>query len=236
MLIKLSEIRQFNTKSSLGVKIIHLFVVIFLGLIAGFLAKYLDLLPQKAWNPVLIQFFSGLSGIGSMFSIWAFTTTLVAVYSRNPLFAGIHSFIYLFSMNIAYYIYQIELYGVSYQRQFVFWSIIACFSLFFGAILWYAKGNGLLAAFLTAIPISVVLCEAALVLPEVCRLISKGIFYNLISYIIVFVFCIAEIIILLFLLQKGIKQKLYVIAFSGFLGIVVFVLYRIFVYMRMFIY
>jgi len=126
-------------------RLVRVLFVFMLGALLGFLAKSTD---------------GSVAGlIGTYFGFWIAVTTIITVRSRSPKAAALHSFVFLFAMLLAYYIYSMVLFGFFPMYYFIAWGSIALLSPIGGYVVWYAKGNGWRAAFCAALPISLLLVE-----------------------------------------------------------------------------
>ncbi|KON90154.1 hypothetical protein AF332_00405 [Sporosarcina globispora] len=115
------------------------------GTLLGFLAKYTD--------------GSVLGLIGSGLGFWIAAATLLAVWSRSPLAAVLHVFVFFAAMLSAYYLYSMVLFGFFPKSQFIYWGGIALLSPVCGYAVWFARGEGWPAAFCAAMPISLLIGE-----------------------------------------------------------------------------
>ena len=116
-----------------------------LGVLLGFLAKYTD--------------GTDIGLIGSYLGFWILTTTIIGVWSRSPGAASLHSFIFLASMLITYYLYSTMLFGFFPKQYFIAWGSIALLSPIGGYVVWHARGNGWFAAFCASLPIGILFAE-----------------------------------------------------------------------------
>jgi hypothetical protein len=126
-------------------RLVRVLFVFMLGALLGFLAKFTD-------GTVV-----GL--IGTYLGFWIVVTTIVAVRSRSPKAAALHTFIFLMAMILVYYFYSMELFGFFPKDYFIAWGGFALLSPVGGYAVWFAKGNGWIAALCAALPISVLLVE-----------------------------------------------------------------------------
>ncbi|MDR3242573.1 MAG: hypothetical protein LBT34_01415 [Clostridiales Family XIII bacterium] len=190
---KLNQIRQASDENiTSSSKALHLLFIILMGCLAGFLAKYFDILQfERVWGIYTGKVFEGLGLLGTIFSVWVFTATLIAVYSQNPISAGVHAFCYLFFLNVTYFIYAAKHYHSSYMRQFIFWTVFAVFAVLLGAVIWYARGGKLISNILAAMPIAFFLAEAARAFLHILKAIQENrIIYGAVPYSVIVVFCI----------------------------------------------
>ncbi|MEH7352953.1 DUF6518 family protein [Neobacillus drentensis] len=143
---KLVYIRAKSEKvPPLQQRLVRVLFVFMLGALLGFLAKYTDGLVV------------GL--IGTYLGFWITVTTIIAVRSRSPKAAALHAFVFLIAMLLVYYIYSMLLFGFFPKYYFIAWGSIALISPIGGYAVWYAKGNGWIAALCAAFPISLLLVE-----------------------------------------------------------------------------
>lgn len=147
MLIKGPEYVRTENKEQWALKRkMGMVLAIFLaGALLGLLAKYTD-------GTIL-----GL--IGSGLGFWIAAASLLAAWSRTPKAAGLHVLVFFIAMLSAYYLYSMILFGFFPKSQFIFWGGIALFSPICGYAVWFARGEGWLAAFCAAMPISLLIGE-----------------------------------------------------------------------------
>ncbi len=127
-------------------KILRLSAIFLLGVVLGFLAKYLDNVPI-------------IGEIGTYLGFWVFTATLIAAWSRSPKAAASHVFAFFVAMLIAYYLYSMRLFGFFPKYYFIAWGAIALVSPICAYIAWYARGVGWIAGFCASLPIALLLLE-----------------------------------------------------------------------------
>jgi hypothetical protein len=190
-----------NTRSNevsnptLKQKILKVVFVGLLGALMGFLAKFFD--------------GSGLGLIGSGLGIWILMTTLLIVWSHSPRLAALHSFVFLTSMLIFYYIYSMILFGFFPKSQFIFWGSIALLSPFGGYMVWHSRRIGWLAGLCAALPISLLIGE------------GYSFYY---AFSVTKGFAILSAILLLIILPQNQGQRLRVLLLAAF---ILFVLERL---------
>ncbi|MFJ5716727.1 DUF6518 family protein [Neobacillus sp. NPDC093127] len=126
-------------------RLVRVLFVFMLGALLGFLAKFTD-------GTVVGQ-------MGTYLGFWIVVTSIIAVRSRSPKAAALHTFIFLLAMLLVYYFYSMVLFGFFPMNHFIAWGGIALLSPVGGYAVWYAKGNGWIAALCAALPISVLLVE-----------------------------------------------------------------------------
>ncbi len=173
----LNNIRPRNvTMLSIQQKLLHSFLVLLVGAALGFLAKYLD---------------GSIVGlIGTELVFWILVTTIIAAWSCSPKLAALHVLIFLVAMLTVYYIYSMVLFGFFLKYYFISWGSIALFSPIWGFFIWYARGNGWIAALCAAFPISFLLIDGwfffrTLTIPLYHMSIPTG--FTLLSGILLFI-------------------------------------------------
>ena len=195
---KLNEIRKKpDNELPPKQKLIRLLLVIIVGLVLGFLAKYADTVPDNV--------IPGMQDIGTYFGLWILAITVLAAWSRSPGAASIHSLFFLLAMVAAYYIYSMILFGFFSKSYFLIWSLIALLSPIGAFIVWYARGNGWIAAFCTAIPISALLVE------------GFSFLYVLPLHAVQFYFDLFAAVVLFVILPKNNIQRFHALPFVAFL-------------------
>lgn len=186
-----------------------------LGIILGFTAKILD-------SPIMPSIPSILGLIASHWGIWIFICTLLAAYSNTSKLAAIRVFTFLISMLFSYYIYTVSFLGIFPIKYILFWCIMALLSIVPGYIIWFSRGDSLIANVIIALPISIIALEGYMIYVSTVNfyekyrgyenvLVSKGDYWFMVSTEI---FYSLLILIILFLISKRKKQWLYIIPFS----------------------
>jgi len=147
MNISLSRIRaKPDIQISIQRKVIQAIFSLFLGAFLGFLAKYLDTVPNAG-------------AIGTSLGVWILIATLLAAWSRSPRAAALHVFIFFAAMLSVYYLYTMVLFGFFPKYYFFAWGGIALLSPLGAYIVWYARGSGWAAALCASLPIGLLLVE-----------------------------------------------------------------------------
>lgn len=143
---KLSRVRTKSDKvPTLQQKLIRVLFVFMLGAFLGLLAKYTD--------------GSVVGLIGTHLGFWILVTIILVAWSRSPEAAALHAFVFLVAMLIVYYVYSMVLFGFFPKYYFIAWGSIALLSPIGGYAVWFARGNGWIAALCAAFPISLLLVE-----------------------------------------------------------------------------
>ena len=132
--------------------------VILLGFLLGILQKWIDGTGGNNLPLILQQL-----DIGNYFgrlAIWILLGTIISVYSESPLRAAINTFIFFISMLAGYYLYCNYVLGFLPRTYMMMWMVIAFASFFMAYICWYAKGEGIIAIFISSIIMGVLLAQA----------------------------------------------------------------------------
>jgi hypothetical protein len=131
---------MLNTEQK-AIRIILFFV---LGILSGFLAKYIDTIPS---NGIIGSLINIISNISSRIGIWVFIATIIAAWSRTPKAGAIHVFAFFVGMLLAYYIseegkryvFLHELAHFERKDILINWIIMLVQILhWFNPIVWYA--------------------------------------------------------------------------------------------------
>lgn len=155
---KLNKIRaEADTIITINQRLLRILFVFVFGLALGFFAKYTDTMPSNGINGT--WFLSIIGDIGTYLGIWVFISTILAACSRSSKVAAIHVFVFFVGMLISYYTYSGVLFGFFPKHYFLAWGIVALVSPIYAYIVWYSRGNGWIAAFCAAIPISILFLE-----------------------------------------------------------------------------
>ena len=132
--------------------------IILLGFVLGVLQKWMDGTGSSAVPTILQQL-----DIGNYFgrlAIWILLATVISVYSESPLRAAINTFFFFISMLAGYYLYCNYILGFLPRTYMMMWIVIAFASFFLAYVCWYAKGEGIIAIFISSIIIGVLLAQA----------------------------------------------------------------------------
>ena len=160
MIIKalFKQIRKPNKNVSLNRQIVITLGIILLGFFLGVLQKWIDGTGGSNLPLILQQL-----DIGNYFgrlAIWILLGTIISVYSESPLRAAINTFIFFISMLAGYYLYCNYILGFLPKTYMIMWIVIAFASFFMAYICWYAKGEGIIATFISSIIMGVLLAQA----------------------------------------------------------------------------
>ena len=152
------QIRKPSKTVSFKRQIVITLGVIMLGFFLGILQKWIDGTGGSNLPLILQQL-----DIGNYFgrlAIWILLGTIISVYSESPLRAAINTFIFFISMLAGYYLYCNYVLGFLPRTYMIMWMVIAFASFFMAYICWYAKGEGIIAIFISSIIMGVLLAQA----------------------------------------------------------------------------
>lgn len=157
----LDEIREPIKRTKLSKDIINTLIIILSGFVLGIMQKWLD---GSAYNelPIIFQKMDIVNYFGRL-GIWMLLGTLISVYSRSPLRAGINVFLFLLSMITGYYLYSNYVLGFLPKLYMMIWIGIAFFSFFIAYICWYAKGEGIISILISSVILGVLFSQAVLI-------------------------------------------------------------------------
>ena len=154
----LEKIRKPRTDIPLNKQIAETIGIILFGLVLGVLQKWIDGTAANALPVVMQQL-----DIGNYFgrlAIWILLATIISVYAKSPLRAAINTFFFFISMLAGYYLYCNYILGFLPKTYMMIWIVIS-FAIFFMAyICWYAKGEGIIAIFISSMIMGVLLAQA----------------------------------------------------------------------------
>jgi hypothetical protein len=205
MLRTLIKSFKMMDKSKLTAKqiTIHLSACFIFGILLGVIAKFSDTVPS---NGDIGMFFSFISDITTNLGIWVVMATLIAVWSRSPIYASLKVLTFFLGMLLAYYVYSQVLFGFFPTYYFIRWGIIALVSPIAAYTVWFSRGEGWRAAICAALPIGL--------------LFAQGYpFFYLFS--IVFGFDLFLAILLLVILTKSKVQYLKVVPMSMLIFLII---------------
>ena len=132
--------------------------VILFGFGLGIFQKWIDGTASSTFPNILQQL-----DIGNYFgrlAIWILLATIISVYSESPLRAAINTFFFFISMLAGYYLYCNFILGFLPRIYMMMWIVIAFASFFMAYICWYAKGEGIIAIFISSMIMGVLLAQA----------------------------------------------------------------------------
>ena len=152
------QIRKPSKKVSLNRQIVITLWISLLGFFVGAVQKWIDGTGSSVLPMILQQL-----DIGNYFgrlAIWVLLATIISVYSESPLRAAINTFFFFISMLAGYYLYCNYILGFLPRTYMIMWIVIAFASFFMAYICWYAKGEGIIAIFISSMIMGVLLAQA----------------------------------------------------------------------------
>lgn len=207
-------------------KIANYLLIIALGACMGYLAEYLD---YHFW---MGDFISGLIHIFNGLSIWIFTATLIAYFSRGPLAAGIHTFSFFLVMCVAYFVPKTGHYGYPIGGQLLFWCAIALFAVIAAVLIWYSRVGKWRGAVVKALPPAAVIGELGYMIVSLIRQsFGDSVPCSPLKYILFpdrllqLGFLLAFAVIMIILLPKGARERLQAGLMSIGFGIAISILF-----------
>ena len=154
----LEQIRKPSKNVSLNRQIVITLGIILLGSLLGVFQKWIDGTGSSILPMILQQL-----DIGNYFgrlAIWILLATVISVYSESPLRAATNTFFFFISMLAGYYLYCYYILGFLPRTYMMMWIVIAFASFFIAYICWYAKGEGIIAIFISSMIMGVLLAQA----------------------------------------------------------------------------
>lgn len=152
------QIRKPNKNVSPNRQIVITLGIILSGFLLGVLQKWIDGTAASTLPMILQQL-----DIGNYFgrlAIWILLGTIISMYSESPLRAAINTFFFFLSMLAGYYIYCNYVLGFLPRTYMMMWIVIAFASFVMAYICWYAKGEGIVAIFISSMIIGVLFAQA----------------------------------------------------------------------------
>ena len=154
----LEKIRKPRTDIPLNKQIAETIGIILFGFVLGVLQKWIDGTAANALPVVMQQL-----DIGNYFgrlAIWILLVTIISVYAKSPLRAAINTFFLFISMLAGYYLYCNYILGFLPKTYMMIWIVISFATFFMAYICWYAKGEGIIAIFISSMIMGVLLAQA----------------------------------------------------------------------------
>lgn len=152
------KIRKPRKNIPLNRQLVITLGIILFGFVLGVLQKWIDGTGSSTL-PVILQHLD----IGNYFgrlAIWILLGTIISMYSESPMRAAINTFFFFISLLAGYYLYCNYILGFLPRTYMMMWIVIAFASFFMAYICWYAKGEGIIAIFISSIIIGVLLAQA----------------------------------------------------------------------------
>ena len=152
------KIRKPRKNIPLNRQVVITLGIILFGFVIGILQKWMDGTASNAF-PLIIQQLD-ISNYFGRLAIWILLATIISVYAKSPLRAAINTFFFFISMLAGYYLYCNYILGFLPRTYMMMWIVIAFVSFFMAYICWYAKGEGIIAIFISSMIMGVLLAQA----------------------------------------------------------------------------
>ena len=150
--LRMTNRPKFTTKQ----RTIHVSICFIFGVLLGVIAKFSDTVSAIG---VIGTFFRIISDITTNIGLWVVLATLIAVWSKSAIFAGLKVMAFFIGMLLAYYVYSQVLFGFFPTYYFFRWGLIALVSPLAAYLVWFSRGNGWKPAFCAALPIGLLLAQ-----------------------------------------------------------------------------
>ena len=154
----LEQTRKPHGNTALSIQIAETAGIILFGFTLGILQKRMDCAPDNAFFVLMQQF-----DVGNYFgrlAIWILLATSISIYAKSPLRAAINTFFFFINMLAGYYLYCNYFLGFLPRTYMMMWVVLAFASLFMAYICWYAKGEGVIAIFISSTVMGILLAQA----------------------------------------------------------------------------
>lgn len=138
-----NKIRTPDTDINRKQKIMLPLFMLLLGIVLGIFSKWLDNLSID--DTIWWQHLLGVLDLGNVFSgfgIWICLAVAISVFSKTPLRAGLHVFLFFLGMCVSYHLYTILFCGFNPMAYMMIWYGITLLSPILAFICWYGKGKG----------------------------------------------------------------------------------------------
>ena len=191
-------------------QIIYFVSCVVAGLLMGIYAKFAGVISQGDG----LENFIWLTGnLLSSFVPWIFLGVIISIYSKKSTLAAINLFAFCCAMLLSYYAYSVIIVDYLAPKVVVGWSVVALLCAPIGFLVWYArndvrKRHGRVKTFGLLISAAPIAFLVATLVPTYRIYRVEGMFVG-----------IPAAIALVFLLQKGKKERLIVSAISLIVGI-----------------
>ncbi len=133
----LNNIREEGNNLDFKRKIINTSLIFILGIILGFISKWLD---SRTFNNAILDYLD-LGNFFSNMAIWLFSALTISIYSKSPKRASINVFLFFIAMTISYHLYTIIFNGFNPKNYMMIWYGFTIISPILAYIAWYAKSN-----------------------------------------------------------------------------------------------
>ena len=216
----LEKIRVTPEKINRKREIVYCISWIIVGLVLGVFAKYAGVIVQgSSFRNFIFQ----VGNMLSSFSLWILLGVVISIYSQKSITAAVNVALFFFAMLLSYYLYSAWIVDYLAPQVVIGWSIVAVLSSIAGYFTWYAKNDshiksGIVRILGLAISIAPIAFLITTMIPTYRIYRQEG--------LIGIPFAVA----LIFMLQKGAKERFIVAGISivvgvflGIIGVIEFV-------------
>lgn len=149
----LNSIRYKNQPMPVRKRAVNTMMILWIGVILGLVAKYLDTVPVNELPPVLA--YLDVRNFLGRFAFWVLAALCIAVYSNSSVRAAINVFLFFVGMVSAYYLYSCYAVGFFPKSYAMIWFGATAASPVLAFVCWYAKGRSRKAFALSALILAV---------------------------------------------------------------------------------
>ena len=149
----LNNIRKQENKCSIKKIIITASIIFFVGILLGFISKWLD---SRTFDIEVLDYLD-LGNFFSNMAIWLFIALAISIYSKSPKTASINVFLFFLGMTISYHLYTILFNGFNPKEYMMIWYGFTLLSPLLAYISWYSKSNSKYSIIINSIIIFVML-------------------------------------------------------------------------------
>lgn len=138
----LNSIRKPETEQKTARLVFDALLVLLIGIALGIFSKWLDQVSinDAVWWQRVLGILD-LRNVFSDFSVWFLAALAVSVYSKSPLRAGLHVFLFFAGMCASYHWYTVAFCGFNPRSYMMIWYALTLLSPFPAVICWYGKGQ-----------------------------------------------------------------------------------------------
>lgn len=136
-------------------KVINTSIIFLLGIILGFLSKWLD---SRYFNNSFLDYLD-LGNFFSNMAIWLFCALAISVYSKSPIRASINVLLFFIGMTISYHLYTVIFNGFNPKNYMMIWYGFTIISPLLAYISWYSKSNSKYSIIINSLIIFVMLAS-----------------------------------------------------------------------------
>lgn len=154
----LEKVRKPKKDVPLNRKIAETTGIILFGFALGVLQKWMDGTAANTFPAAIQQL--DISNYFGRLAIWILLATIISVYAESPLRAAVNTFFFFISMLAGYYLYCNYILGFLPKTYMMVWIAISFLTFFMAYICWYAKGEGIVAIFISSTIMGVLLAQA----------------------------------------------------------------------------